>query len=581
MAEPKNDWRTLSRLFSYLQGEQTLLFLVLICVVIYGVTTALGPAVIAIALDENIIAGDREGLQSNMIKLAGIYLLGYLTFRQQLIWLGTLGQRILVKLRSDIFEKMQGLSLGFYSQNEAGDLMSRLINDSSTIGNLFQQSITQTFGSVVSLISVLVVMFALDWRLSLATCSVIPFMLYLSIYFARKSRKAFEKTRKSMGELSSTIEENLRMVRESQSFVRQALNIEEFQETNAVNRDANVEAVRITAAFSPTIDLLSTLATVIVISYGGYLAFNGMVTIGVVVAFLSYSQRFFRPISMMASFYTQLQSTLAASDRVFEIIDSPKEEQGTREIVLDDITGEVTFDHVWFGYYADQPVLKDFTVHASPGETVAFIGETGVGKSTAMTLIPRYYSAQEGVVSVDGHDVKKIELENLRSFIGEVPQTSFLFSYTIAQNIAFGVEDPDMDRVIQAAELAQADGFIRKLPQGYDTPYGADGTKLSQGQRQLICIARAIYADPRILLLDEATSNIDNQTERHLQEAVNRVLKDRTSFVIAHRLSTIKNADQIIVLGKDGIIERGDHESLLNEGGYYARMIEGQAFIQN
>ncbi len=572
-----SDFQIIKRLLAYLKGENKLLSLTIICLIIFGIAAAYAPSLLAKAFDQNISQGDYKGLTYTMLMLLGVYIVSLVTFKQQLIWLGTLGQKILVKLRLDIFANMQQLPLSFYHNNEPGDLMSRLINDTNSVGTLFQQSIAQTLGSIISLVAILIAMFLMDWRLATATCSVIPLMVWLSIYFSKKSRKAFAKSRKSLGDLSSNLEENLRMIRESQAFVRQGINVADFEVGNAYNRDANIEAIKITAVFSPSIDILSTLAQIAVVGVGGYLAYKNLTSVGVVVAFLAYSQRFYRPIQMLSTFYNQLQDTLASAERIFAIVDAPIEDQHKNaEITLQNIKGNVSFKNVTFGYDANTSVLKNISFEANAGETIALIGETGVGKSTTINLIPRYYEAQKGSVTIDGIDVKKIQLSSLRKPIAEVPQSAFLFSESIANNISYGDSKPNLNRIIEAAKLAQVHNFISQLPNGYKTIYGADGAQFSLGQKQLLCIARAIYANPSILLLDEATSSIDTQTETLVQTAITKVLKGRTAFVIAHRLNTIKNADKIIVLGKEGIIEQGNHKTLLQHNGYYKKMLEKQ-----
>ncbi len=578
-----SDLQLLGRLLAYLKGEGRLLLLTILCLLVYGVVSAYTPSILAKVFDENLLEADRDGLMKNMLLLLFFYVLSLVTFRQQLIWLGQLVQKMLLKIRMDLFSNIQPLPLSFFFRNEPGDLMSRLINDTNSIGTLFSQSIAQTLGSVISLLAIIVAMLIMDWRMALATSCVIPFMIWLSIYFSKKSRKAYAISRKSLGELSSDLEENLRMIKESQAFVRQGMNIAHFEGSNANNRDASLEAIRITAIFSPTIDVLSTLAQVAVVGFGGYLVFQGLTTLGTIVAFLSYSQKFYRPIQMLASFYNQLQETLASAERVFAVIDEPKEMNLPNANANANANkdkkwnGEIRFNKVNFGYEVGAPILKNISFKAEPGQLIALVGETGVGKTTTLNLIPRYYVVQDGSITIDDVNINDMDITDLRSRIAEVPQASYLFSGSIADNIGFGKEIIDQKKVVQAAKRAQIHDYIMGLPEQYETIYGAAGVSLSEGQKQLVCIARALYADPAILLLDEATSNIDTQTEQNVQKAMAEVMQGRTSFVIAHRLNTVKQADTILVLGKEGIIEKGSHKELMKlPKGYYKELVEKQ-----
>ncbi|MBV7334870.1 ABC transporter ATP-binding protein/permease [Chloroflexi bacterium TSY] len=578
----RSDLYVLRQLLAYWRGEEQLLISILGMLILYAVSQALAPALIGRAVDQYISVGNRGGLTQTMLFLLGTYLLGYIGFMGQIRFLGTLSQRLLKRLRADIFAHVQRLSLSYFYKHGAGDLMSRLVNDTDAIGTLFSQSLMQSLGSLFGLIGVLIAMFTLNVELSLVTVLVLPIMVATTAYFSRRSRVAYRETRRALGQLSADLEEDLTNVREAQSFARTAINIEHFALDNAANRDANIYAASITAAFSPTMDVLSTLATVLVAGYGGWLAFNDQVTVGVVVAFLTYAQQFFRPVQMLSNLYTQMQSAFAASERVFELLETEPEivdKSDAQE--MPKIDGHVQFDDVVFGYDDSQVILNGVSLQAAPGETIALVGETGSGKSTVVNLIGRFYDVMAGRVLVDGYDVRDVTQASLRTQMGEVPQNSFLFADTIANNIRYGKPDASIDDIMAAATVARAHNFIMELEDGYEAKLSAEGGSLSQGQRQLLCIARAILADPQLLILDEATSNIDTRTERLVQAAIDELLQNRTAFVIAHRLSTIRHADRIIVIGDSGddgsgIIEQGSHDELMAHGGVYASLIEAQ-----
>jgi ABC-type multidrug transport system fused ATPase/permease subunit len=578
---------TLRRLLGYFKPFMGLVVIVVVLLVLNSAFEVVAPYLIEVAVDQFIVpsgvAGPRwlvwitpegispvGGLSRVMSILLGTYFLRWFSMAGQGYLMSVMGQKVLYKMRTEILERIHGLSLKFFDAHEPGDLMSRLVNDTQVINQVFTGGIMRLLSVSLNLVGIIVIMVSRKWDLALASFSVLPVMLVTTSFFARRARKAFRKTRETIGEVSSELEENISGVREVQAFARERQNVAEFRQLNRANRDANVQAQTLTSAFSPALDVLSNVALAIVLGYGGWSVVQGWTTVGMVVGYMAYVQRFYRPIQMISSLWTTFQSALAGAERIFELLDTePAVSDAPDAQELPPAEGRIVFDHVDFHYKPEEPVLRDVNLVADPGQTVALVGPTGAGKTSVVSLLMRFYDVVGGSISVDGQDIRGVTQASLREQMGIVLQDTFLFSGTVMDNIRYGRLDATDDEVLEAAKLANAHDFIVRLPEEYNTDIGERGHNLSQGQRQLISIARAILADPRILILDEATSSVDTRTELLIQRALNELLHGRTSFVIAHRLSTIRNADQVLVIDLGEIVERGTHATLMEARGKY------------
>ncbi len=516
------------------------------------------------------------GLTKLVLLLVGLFIAAALLTGLQFYLMNTTGFKLLRNMRIEIFHHIHELSVGYFAEHEAGDVMTRVTMDADTIQQAVGFPLVSVIQGVLLIVWVTLSMLARSWAYALLSLIVMPLMFYATIWFSAQARKAFRNVRAKVGDVNANLQERIAAVRETQAFGREGENIAEFNESNAASRDASIRAVAYTSALAPTLEAFGYVSIAIVAGVGGYLLLQGhalfgtAMSLGLIITFIAYVQRLNQPISQISVMWTNIQSALAGAERIFGLLDTePDLVDKPNAQVMPPIKGRVALEHVFAEYKPGEPVLRDVNLVAEPGQTVAIVGPTGAGKTTISNLVPRFYDVTAGAVKIDGIDVRDVTAASLRAQIGIVLQDPFLFSDTVMANIRYGKPDATDEEVVGAAKLARADTFIDRLPDGYHTKLGERGGGLSQGQRQLISIARAALANPRILILDEATSSVDTRTERLIQKALEELLHGRTSIVIAHRLSTIRNADQVLVLNDGQIIERGKHDELMKAGGFY------------
>ncbi len=566
------------RMLVYVRPHGKILAVAFVAMLLVSGLTLLAPYLLKIAVDTYISRGDQSGLMNIALWTGAIYIGLYIATRTEQYLLALVGQRMLANIRSDLFKHLQKLSLSYHDTHIVGVTVSRVMNDVATINDLLSQGIITLLGDLFVLAGIIVLMLVMNLRLALLTFTILPLMLLVTLWFSSRARVAFRETRSSVAKVVGDLAEGIAGVRVIQAFGQEDTTQERFDTVNDDNRKAIIAAMRLSFIFLPAIEFLGILATAIVLWFGGRAVGSGTVTLGVLVAFLSYVTRFFQPVQELSRMFTTLQSAMAGGEQVVNLLDTKPEvtdQPGAAEMPR--INGHVRLEHVSFRYRAELPeVLHDVCLEIQPGQTVALVGATGAGKTSISNLIARFYDPTEGRVLIDGIDLRSIKQSSLHRQIGLVPQDSFLFSGTIADNIRFGNPQASREQVQEAARQANAHEFISAKPDGYETVIQEGASNLSVGQRQLICIARAILIDPRMLILDEATSNVDSMTERLIQDALRKLLRNRTAVVIAHRLSTIRNADVICVVQDGQIVEQGTHKGLLARDGIYAALYQRQ-----
>ncbi|WP_442916926.1 ABC transporter ATP-binding protein [Lysinibacillus sp. 54212] len=571
--KPKNQKETLLRIWGYLRQQKLGMVSAVIFVVAGSLLSLLGPLLIGIIIDDYIIQRDLDGAVRMSLLLAVIFIVSaILTWLQTFVMI-RVSQKTIQTLRQELFEKLQSLPLSFFDKRQQGDLMSRMTNDIDNLNAALSQSVIQIVSSLLTIIGTAIALFYLNWTLAFVTLTIIPLIVWTTKQIIKRSSVNFVARQRDLGQLNGYIEETISNSDVTTLFGKEKQTLAQFTEANERLRTSAMRADIISGFMGPINNFMNNLGLGLVIGAGALMAVGGYVTIGIIAAFVTYTRQFFRPINQLSNLLNTFQSAIAGSERVFEILDEREEILDKQEAAVKSrFNGDVVFERVQFAYEEGKPVLRGIDFKAQAGETVAIVGPTGSGKTTIIGLLTRFYDATSGAIFLDGRNITDYKMENVRDHVGVVLQDTYLFSGTVRENIRFGKLDATDAEVEEAAKIAYAHNFIKYLPQQYETLLTSGGMNLSQGQRQLIAIARAILENPDILILDEATSSVDTMTEVHIQKGLNNLMKGRTSFVIAHRLKTIENADKIIVV-KDGLIlEQGNHEQLLAKNGFYSTL---------
>lgn len=573
VVKPKNQKETLLRIWSYLRLQKVELISVVIFVIISTLLSLVGPFLMGKTIDDYIVKLDVPGAIRMALILAGVYIASsILTWLQTFVMI-RVSQKTIRRLRQQLFEQYQSLPLSFYDKKQQGDLMSRMTNDIENLNAALSQSVIQIVSSFLTIVGTAFALFYLDWRLALVTLTIIPLIVYATKQIIKRSSVNYKARQRDLGNLNGYIEETISNADIITLFGQEKSTLAEFKEANERLRGSAMRADIISGFMGPINNFMNNLGLSLVIGAGAIMAVTSGLTIGVIASFVTYTRQFFRPINQLSNLLNTFQSAIAGSERVFEVLDEAKEVADIENAkAKEQYSGDVKFENVQFAYETGMTVLHGINFEAKAGETVAIVGPTGSGKTTIIQLLTRFYDATGGRILLDGEPIEHYKMTNVRGHVGVVLQDTYLFSGTVRENIRFGKLHATDDEVEQAAKIAYAHNFIKYLPEQYDTVLTSGGLNLSQGQRQLIAIARAILEDPDILILDEATSSVDTMTEVHIQKGLNNLMEGRTSFVIAHRLKTIENADQILVIKDGQILEQGNHDSLMKEQGFYATL---------